>query len=285
MEKYILKFPKSYTSLRYGGLHYQFFITYLNLLQNLQIELVDDNDRIFCDGPGFSCTLNDKQFYVDISDSDVSDWSENIPNVPYFKYQKSEKSIENSIPLAPPMCATFDGKMTKLNIHEYFIMREKFKYSPRGGILCKQRPYGNATDRRKYVKSLLVRNFPQSELDLNFQSRSSKNFWNLNSNSLVSVCVPGNRNTMVDRGQLELMGLGVCTISPKLDTIFCFNQKLIPDVHYVCCKEDYSDLVEKIKSLQNDKSISENIGKNSREFFNQYVRPDKYLKWIDNCLK
>ena len=278
MMSYVLNFPKSYKILRYGGLHYHFFICYLRLSQNLKIEVVEDNDKVFCDGSVFSCTLNEKQFYVDISDSDMSFWKKNNPEVPYFKYQKTDKSQERFMPLGPPICASFDRKKTESNIKRYFEVRDSFIFSPQDNILCKQRPYGNAVERRNTVKRFLSRNF--KNLDLNYKMSDCMEFWESNRNALTSICVPGNRNTMIDRGQLELMGLGVCTISPELDTFLCHNQKPIPDVHYIKCSEDYSNLGEKIKMLQKDKKLSKQIGDNARDFFDTYYKPDKYLEWI-----
>ena len=34
----ILKFPKIYKTLRYGGLYYQFFLSYVENVENLKIE-------------------------------------------------------------------------------------------------------------------------------------------------------------------------------------------------------------------------------------------------------
>ena len=289
----ILKFPKIYKTLRYGGLYYQFFLSYVENVENLKIELIEDTDEVFSHsindvnqwGNGFSCTLNDKQFIVDIKDCHLIDYTEHFPGIPYFKYQKSEKSNTQTLPLGPPMCATLgNGSVTKQNMTDYFNLRKSFVYNPEGMILCKQRKLSyKKFCRRPEIQRTISQNF--SNYDVSFQKDSSLNFWKKHKGCSASVCVPGYRDTILDRGQLELIGLGVCTISPELDTILCYNQKLIPDVHYIKCKDDYSDLVDKIKMLQSDKKLCKKIGDNARDFFDTYMVPHKYLEWVKKCLR
>ncbi len=289
-----LTFPKEYLNIRYSKTHFDFFISYAKLA-GYKIEFSENSpSKTFGEGIvytednwGFACCINGKQFFVNISDQyDLpiqSEYLNNFPNIKFFKYQKSERLNDNSIPLGPPICFnTFRprGRKNVNNIEGYFKLRESFVFSPKDKILCKQKPYGDAIKRRNYVKSLIRNNFKNH--DLNFSALSQLDFWKISENCLASVCVPGHRNNMVDRGQLELLGLGVCTISPKLDTIFCYNKVLIPNFHYITCKDDYSDLTEKIKMLQKHKKLCKIIGNNARNFFDTYYKPEKYFEWIEN---
>lgn len=296
MKNKILSFPKEYLNIRYAKTHFDFFISYAKLA-GYKIEFSENSpSKTFGEGIvytednwGFACCINGKQFFVNISDQyDLpiqSEYLNNFPNIKFFKYQKSERLNDNSIPLGPPICFnTFRPPNLKdfNNIEEYFKLRESFVFSPGDKILCKQRPYGDATRRRIGVKLMIMENFKNH--DLNYSVMNQVNFWNISQNCLTSVCVPGHRNNMVDRGHMELIGLGVCTISPNVDTIFCYDKVLEPDVHYIRCKDDYSDLTEKIKMLQKDKKLSKQIGDNARDFFDTYYKPEKYFEWIEMCL-
>lgn len=294
MENKVLRFPKEYSDIRYAPVHYEFFIKYAEMA-GFEVNKVEKSlnrtfgdDIVYTDGNlGFACCINKKQFYVNISDQytheSQSFYMKNFPNILYFKYQKSEILNDNSIALGPPICFnSFSNHQNMNNIEEYFKLRDSFIFSPANKVLCKQRPYGGALNRRKKVQSIIMRNF--KDYDINFSQINQVGFWKTSQNCLTSVCVPGHRNNMVDRGHMELLGLGVCTISPNLDTIFCYNKMLEPDVHYIRCKDDYSDLTEKIEMIQKDKKLCKQVGDNARDFFDSYYKPEKYFQWIESCL-
>ena len=89
------------------------------------------------------------------------------------------------------------------------------------------------------------------------------------------VCVPGARNNMLDRGQSQQMAFGACTISPKLVTRLSYHGMLIPGVHYVECKSDYSDLIEKANWVINNRSKAIKIGNAAKKLFSETSTPVK----------
>lgn len=291
MENKVLRFPKEY-NFKYAPVHYEFFIKYAEMAGFEVVKVPNSAGKTFGDGLvftegnwGFACCINDKQFFVNISDHYTipiqTEYLEKFPDIPYFKYQKSERLNDNSIPLGPPICFnSFSNHKNMNNIEDYFKLRDSFIFSPGNRVLCKQRPYGGALTRRRNVQSMIMRNF--KDYDINFSQTNQIGFWNTSQNCLTSVCVPGYRNNMVDRGHMELIGLGVCTVAPNLDTIFCYNKILEPDVHYIRCKDDYSDLKEKIEMLQKDKKLCKQVGDNARDFFDSYYKPEKYFEWIES---
>jgi hypothetical protein len=97
---------------------------------------------------------------------------------------------------------------------------------------------------------------------------------------LVHVCVPGARNDILDRGQLQAMAFGCCTISPVLADCLAWNKELVPGVHYLSCANDYSDLIEKIEWCKSNRDKCIEIGQNAKILFQETSVPSKLLEWI-----
>lgn len=277
----ILKFPANYTSHRYSPIHYSFFLQYAKVA-GVEIQLVNPNRKIFIppkDQLFFSCTINDQQVIFDYADHSTRNWKDLNPDVKYFKFQTTANNPPEMIPLGPPMIGLMKMGPIRASLDDYNQLRRSFKYQPGQRVLCKQNPYGNALERRRLVRSMLTQAFNKAT-DISHDTPQIE-FWKAHERCLVSVCVPGATNNMVDRGQMELMGLGVCTVSPRLDTLFPHYQHLIPDTHYIQCADDYSDLVEKIKELQQNKQLCREVGNNAQKFYDQYFSPIKYWNWIE----
>jgi hypothetical protein len=155
-------------------------------------------------------------------------------------------------------------------------------YKASGLILCKQQPGGAALERRKYVQGLLHVKYGNM-FDKSIQPEFD--FYMKINQALVSVCVPGARNDMLDRGQGQYLALGCCTISPKLVTVLSFNQQLVPGTHYIECKPDYSDVVEKVEWVRSNPEKAIQIGKNAKQIFEKTSLPKIQVEWINKCLK
>ncbi len=273
-----INFPSEYLDHKYRLIHFNFFVQYA-ILAKIKIELVESTDEIFVadDRLVFSCLVNGKQVIFDYADHSARNWKALYPDIPYFKFQKTSSSVLDAIPLGPPIVGLKNVDIQGATMREYQHIRNNFNYVPGDAILNKQFPNGAAVDRRNNVHALLLNNFDNIDIDA---KTDQSDFWRQHENCLVSVCVPGATNNMVDRGQMELMGLGVCTISPRLDTIFTYNKLLEPDIDYIQCKDDYSDLVEKIEYLQVNKDVCKKIGDNAQLFFNNHYAPENYWQWI-----
>ena len=90
---------------------------------------------------------------------------------------------------------------------------------------------------------------------------------------------------MLDRAQGQYLGFGCCTISPKIVTILSWNKPLIPGEHYIECKPDYSDLIEKIEWVRNNQIEAIKIGANAKQLFRETCIPYRQFEWIKKCLE
>jgi len=82
------------------------------------------------------------------------------------------------------------------------------------------------------------------------------------------------------------MALGCCTISPKLDNVLAFSKEVKPNIHYVECKADYSDLIDKIEWCKEDRDRCKKIGYNAKKLFRRTSTPYRIWKWmISNTIK
>jgi hypothetical protein len=109
-------------------------------------------------------------------------------------------------------------------------------------------------------------------------------WWKLNEKCLVAVHVPGARNDMLDRGQLELMGLGVCVLSPEIVTVIGRHQVLEPFKHYVPVDPNYSNICEQIEWCRNHRRDCVEIGLNARLLFDSIVPPIEYWRYVKEIL-
>jgi hypothetical protein len=280
---HVLKFPKDCTNHKYNLIHFQFFLQYAKIA-GVTVEMVDTDDRVFIPGEHlvFSCTVNDQQIIVDYADHSTRDWQSFYPGIPYFKFQTTAANYSTVIPLGPPMVGLKKKGVKGATMRQYAKMRKQFQYNPTGAILSKQIPNGAAVERRKLVQDMLVANFADVDISTN---DDQVDFWHQHQTCLAAVCVPGATNNMVDRGQMELMGLGVCTISPELKTLFPDKLLLTPGVHYIKCADDYSDLVDIIKHLEQNKEQARTIGIEASQFYEIHYAPKKYWRWILTSLR
>lgn len=211
---------------------------------------------------------------------DFSDFPEILPNYGdypyYFKFHFSEdkhEQLENIFPFTP---ISFD------EWNQYARMTNEICYSANDNIILNnQRPYAGARERRKKVQRMLTSHF-RNNVDTSLTSQES--FWKKINNCLVSVCVPGARNDMLDRGQLQYMALGCCTVSPKLLTVLPYSQQLIPGTHYVQCDDDYSDLIEKIEWCKANREDCVTIGKNAKQLFLETCTPHKLWDMVNHSI-
>ena len=268
-----LIFPSDYEKHRYGNIHLSFFLEYAKLA-GLQIDY-DVNQRVFCYFEKtkwiFSCVINDQQVIFDYGDH-VKNYIDEFLNIPYFKFQVQNDKTK-AIPVGPLFVK---NPYTDLTTDWFLDFREQFQYKHSKKILSKQIPH---KDRRVFVQSLLEENFPATRIDIKAHEKQAV-FWKKHEVCAGAICVPGSTNNMLDRGQYELMLLGVPTISPHIKTRLPWNLKLESGKHYLKCKDDFSDVIEKAKILQNNPNLCYEISKNARELFESYCCPEKYWQWI-----
>jgi len=225
----------------------------------------------------FDCLIDGHLCKFDFNDHEIVDRDVSSKYKAYFKfhYHKSHDigpREKNIFPFSP------------VNFHDWDLynkLEPTINYVAKGKVLNNQAPAGNAVERRNHVAKILEEAFG-SNLD---RTRYPKEeFYKLINNASAIVCVPGARNNMLDRGQGQQMGLGACTISPKLNTRLSYHGMLIPGVHYVECKPDYSDLIEKVNWVNENKDNAVQIGNAAKKLFLETSTPLKQVEWIKQCV-
>jgi len=278
---YEVIFPEDTARHHYYQTHTAFMINYAKKA-GLNISFVKHNDKVWWLGGGFSMMINDKVCMVDYGDLPAIPPQFYKPDQIYLKFHYDRelcKDRPNIYPLGPVIVHP-----DRSNDLSYFLeLIEMDNYNPLKSdvVQCKQKPYGDAVQRRQMVKGMLKAkygsNFDEQQLD-------KKGFWDSQSHCLVAVCVPGARNDMLDRGQWEQMGLGVCTISPKLNVTLPKFYTPMPGVHYLECKPDYSDLIDIIEWCKGNRQLCKDVGDKAKSLFKAIYTPHKYWEWIDEIV-
>jgi len=190
-------------------------------------------------------------------------------DVPHFKFHCRERGTP-AIPFAP------------VSFHDWDAYEETLRatgYRAEGEIvLNNQEPRGYAFARRKRVQAMLLERYGSS-VDMSITDQPA--WWRKLSQCLVYVHVPGWCNNMLDRGQLQAMAFGVCTISPYLPEYLPGWRRIEGGVHYVQCRDDYSDLIETIEYCREDRSHCRMIGNNAARLFRECCTPQRLRDWIE----
>lgn len=291
-----LTFPKHCQQTGHDMVSRAAFVGHYARLAGIDVKYVENNNDVWvtrkAPGKGWhphkgnllSCIYNDRQILFEFSDFPGlgKDWTNLYPNVPIFRFHYSNDlhDEKNIFPIGP--CMILPAKYSQFE--RYFALREKYHYSCSTDLVSnRQEPRRLAEERRNKVQQCLRREYREN-VDINWKG-TQWDYWITNENALASICVPGACNNMLDRGHYELLGLGVCTISPHIPTILPWNKMLEPSVHYIQCKDDYSDLVEKIEWSRRNRQMCVDIGQQAKELFDNYCSPKKYWEWIDVCLE
>ena len=265
-----IKFPKN-VGQHYYRLHYQFL---LNVFKDAGIE-VEMCPNTELDQVRFTINIDGKYILIDFSDHTALylDHSK-FKHIFKFHYEKElHEKYPNIYPLSP---------ISFYNWSRYFDLWKDIKYTCNNDIvLNNQRPYAGALQRRRKVQYLLTSVYKKN-VDLKITDQLI--YWKKINNCLVGVFVPGARNDMLDRGQLQFMAFGACTISPKLNIILPYNQELVPGFHYLECKADYSDLIEKIEWCKKNRQRCIEIGQNAKHLFMAFCLPRQIVKWMERCI-
>ena len=278
-----LEFPENYRTHRYNRIHFSFFLQ-MAQAAGVEVTMTRPDSTVFIGDPAliWGCRINGQAVIVDYSDHWYRDWTAEHPNRPYFKFQKTAASTAHITPLGPPMVGGKRRGIVISDLNSYLDVRRDFDYRPGNIVACKQLPNGAAVERRNLVHDILRTSF--SNIDIDCDS-DQIDFWRIHETVAAAVCVPGANNNMIDRGHMELMGLGVCTVSPRLDTMLPFGRQAVPGQHYVMCQDDYSDLVTIVQDLIDDPDRSRSIAQQARALWDELYAPDAYWRWIIKALE
>lgn len=266
-EKIVL--PKEHGQ-RYYRTHYAFFQA-LAAGAGKEVEIRPMTE----DGRGFSIIYRGLKMFIDYGDhKKISPIAADYPL--HFRYHYSQERhghFRNCYPLTP---------ISFYNWPQYFRIEKELKYTAKGDkILNKQKPGKASLERRRRVQKLLVKTY-RHKADLNIDSQLK--FWWALRDCLVAVCVPGAREDILDRGQFQYWAFGACTISPRLDITLPYRMEPFPGRHYIVCKPDYSDLIEKIEYCRANRKVALRIGAEAKQLFQATATPRRIWEWIDFCL-
>ncbi len=253
-------FPQKHIKPLYYDIHIKYMIEYCKAA-GCEVECMGETSL---DTTTFVIYVDGKPVAVDFSDFSILRTQVIHPCLKYHCSDKLLKENKNVHPFPP---------VSFYNWKEYDELSKRIHYTCQGDfILSRQRPYAAALDRRQRVQQSL-RDLYGDKARTDLVSQAA--YWQEISNCLVAVFVPGARNDMLDRGQAQYMAFGCCTISPHLTDILPGNVRIEPDVHYVQCMDDYSDLHEKIEYIRHNRQLATVIGSNAKDLFKAccYPRP------------
>jgi len=266
--KYIIM-PKN-DGQRYYAVHYKFFAR-LMAAAGLRVEYATMPRA----NRGFEVQVEGRRILIDFGDHhhtapDVNEFDA------CFRYHYSHDRHDAHRRTYP---------FTPVSFHswqQYKALKQLIRYDARGEfILNAQRPGAAAKERRLRVQATLRRKYGTL---LDTTITKPEGFWRRVERSLVAVCVPGARNDILDRGQLQLWAFGMCTISPRLEIVLPWWEKPEPGRHYIKCAGDYSDLIDRIEWCRANRDACHKIGTEAKALFGRACAPGRVRRWMEYCL-
>lgn len=192
----------------------------------------------------------------------------------WFKFHSTSAHVPFGNVRAFPPCSF-------QNWHQYRELERDVRYSASGDsilnvqrtkITLRAQQWAEDLTRRRSMVREQLRGRYGDEVDVDYTDQVT--YWRKASNCLVSVHVSGMWGNMLDRAQLQMMGFGVCTLSPVLYTRLSESGPPVPGVHYVACRDDYSDLIERIEWCRENRDACCEIGAAAKRLFQQTCLPE-----------
>ena len=220
-----------------------------------------------------------RRFIVDYNDyTDLPECS--LPDLPRFKFSfcAAHRHVPGLYPFSP---------ISVLDWPQYDRARQEVRYGGGERVFFIQTPHhGDEGPTDNWARRLLLqRVIPEA-----FGSRADTAFyplgeyWRCVDRALVRVFAPGSRNDMLDRGHAQYLGLGCCTVSPRLSTVLPWWEPLVPGTHYVPCADDYSDVVDVIRWCDGHRAECVRIGRAAAALFERCSTPVRLVAWVRACL-
>ena len=294
--------PRAQQLHRYYDIHYRYV---LNLLQYVgcQIEYVAFDYFRLLSPTKFEMEFNNALILFDFSDFS-HDLEQNIAINDYqaiFKFHYDSRTTQqyaNVYPFSPVNFhdwALYDQLLTtpkqthasilfnqspyRLKLKHYLKMLPYFLKNSHIDYAFYQQIHPKAL--RNYMKSLLATYAHPIDMSITDQTH----YFQKALNALVSVLVPGERLDMLDRAQAQLMLLGCCTLSPRINTLLSYHQPLIADTHYLRLADDFSDIHERLDDCLGQPDYCEYIGHNAQTLFQATSTPTKQVEWLLQCIQ
>ncbi len=264
-----VKFPSIYRgSGGTGKLHYEFAQSLISEMEGFQLNLESIDNKLW---PSF--IANGKTIMFNYHDH--KSLPNNYKNVDIcLKTQYTDTYLEDDRIMPWSQISFTDWK-------KFYKQRNSIKYTAQSNIILNnQVPYGNAKERRTYVQNLLKKRY---DSDVLTKKLPQDHFFNLINSSLVYVHVPGHSNNMIDRAHVQMFAFGMCVITTEIPVTFPNDKKPLPGIHYIKCKDDYSDLINLIEWCKDNRNRCIEIGNNAKVLFDESLSPKAmgiYLKKI-----
>jgi hypothetical protein len=131
-------------------------------------------------------------------------------------------------------------------------------------------PFLDSRRRRRFMVQGMLRHYFGDRVD--FGLTPQDDFYTKAKTALCYVAVPGSWENILDRGQLQMIGLGVPTISPVMIDQCC-DGLLQPGIHYLACRQDYLDVPELIGWCEKHRGELAAMSHNAWMFFQEFCTP------------
>jgi hypothetical protein len=151
-------------------------------------------------------------------------------------------------------------------------------------ILNNQSTYGGPDSRRNrrlMVRGLLHYHFADR---VDFTWSNQNDFYEKAANALCFVGTPGSWENSLDRSQLQMMGLGVPTITPQIYDQCC-DGMMQAGIHYLACSQDYNDVPDLIRWLETHRDEAAAIGHNAWLFFQEFCTPIAIWSYVKDRIE
>lgn len=242
--------------LEYGG-------NTINLFKGSQ-SIVDKNNLA-----AFKIIINGKSLIIDYSNH----LQMLNTSLPYFKFTVIESIRNKCIPLSP--CSFSDWKL-----FEHLTSSITYQANTSQKIFYKQRYIDHPKfTRRNDVFRILKNSKFSKNVDFNFEQNQLAYFNSLN-NCYAQIIISGARPNTLDRTHMQLLGLGIPFITPIMQNYLPGWIKLEPDINYIQCKSDHSDLEERIDYVYSNPMHMAEISANNRNLFMTHLHPAAIQRWI-----
>lgn len=255
---------------RYYDPHFTFF---RNLFEAAGVEV--KTEKIRREGRGFEVQAAGKKILIDYGDHFTS-----APDLDSFdacfRYHFSKEAHGNQKRTYPFTPISFH------DWHAYKRHRATTRWRPGSRyVTSRQTPGAAALQRRRMVQHRMREHFGAS-----FDSQVIKQdkFWGAVSETLISICVPGARNDILDRGQLQYWALGCPTISPQLTAMLPYWEEPLPGKHYLRCADNYLGLDALVDIFMGNVELLRKISVESILLFEKCCTPKPVVAWFEQVL-
>lgn len=178
----------------------------------------------------------------------------------------------NVLPFPPCSFSNWDQYRELESDIRYAASGDTILHAQRTKITLRAQQWAEDLTRRRSLVREQLRGRYGDEVDVDFTDQVT--YWRKASTCLTSVHAPGMWNNMLDRAQLQMFGFGVCTISPVLYTRLSPSGSPVPGEHYIACRDDYADLIEKVEWCRENREKCCEVGAAAKRLFQENCLPE-----------